>query len=183
MTGAGFAHPWEIGSADLQGAPDLVEPVLGFRAWRIANGRLLSPYVPCRWAGRVLHAECHDANRSLLHGKGWLAEPHASPHPDCQCGIYAYHHPGLRTYFGEHYWCEGVITAWGRVVVHADGWRAEHARVEALTLVEPDDERLAAVVGRIAGELGVPVVDADELHEVASRAGRPIPAMLLPAAG
>jgi hypothetical protein len=68
-------------------------------------------------------------------------------------------------------------------VVHADGWRAEHARVEALTLVEPDDERLAAVVGRIAGELGVPVVDAGELHEVAAHAGRPIPATLLPAAG
>ena len=162
-------------------APDLVEALAGFRAWRIANGRLLSPYVPCRWEGPVLHAECHDANRALLHGRGWLAEPHDSPHPDCQCGIYAYHRPGLRTYYGEHYWCEGVITAWGRVVVHADGWRAEHARVQALSLLEPGDRRLAAMVEAIGARLGVPVVDAAGLAEVAERAGRPVPATLLPA--
>jgi hypothetical protein len=162
------------------GAPDLVEPVVGFRAWRIANGRLLSPYVPCRWAGRVLHAECHDANRSLLHGKGWLAEPHASPHPDCQCGIYAYHHPGLRTYFGEHYWCEGVITAWGRVVVHADGWRAEHARVEALAVPDLGDPRLEVVVEAIAERLGVPVVMRGELADVAEGAGGLVPEALRP---
>jgi hypothetical protein len=164
----------------MSGAPDLIEPLVGYRAWRIANGRLLSPYVPCRWAGRVLHAECHDANRALLHGKGWLEAPHESPHPDCRCGIYAYHRPGLRTYFGEHYWCEGVISAWGRVVVYADGWRAEHARVEALALLETGDERLGCAVHAIAGELNVPVVDAGGLERVAERAGRPVPAALLP---
>ena len=37
-------------------APDLVAPVVAFRAWRIVDGRLLSPYIPCRWKGAVMHA-------------------------------------------------------------------------------------------------------------------------------
>ena len=164
----------------MTGAPDLIEPVVGFRAWRIANGKLLSPYVPCRWEGRLLHADCFDANRALLHHEGWLTEPHRSPDPDCQCGIYAYHRPGLRTYFGEHYWCEGVISAWGRMVVHADGWRAEHARVEALSLVDPGDLRLAQALWVIAERLGVPVVAGAELERVAEAVGRPVPDSLLP---
>jgi hypothetical protein len=65
----------------MSAAPDLVEAVIGFRAWRIAGDRLLSPYIPCRWEGREMHAECFPANRQLLRGVGWLDAPHASPHP------------------------------------------------------------------------------------------------------
>jgi hypothetical protein len=40
-----------------------------------------------------------------------------------------------RSWFGERYWCEGVVsTCRGRLVVHSDGFRAEHARVEALAV-------------------------------------------------
>jgi hypothetical protein len=162
-------------------APDLAAPVAGFRSWRIANGKLLSPYIPCRWEGRTLHAECFDANRSLQRGRGWLAEPHSSPHPDCQCGIYAYHRPGLRTYYGELWWCEGVIAAWGRLVVHADGWRAEHARLEALARPDRDDPRLEAALGALAERLGVPLVARGELEAVAADAGGVLPGTLRPA--
>src|SRR6188472_349766 len=117
----------------MSGAPDLTAPVAGFRAWRVANGRLVSPYVPCRWEGRVMRAECYDANRGLLRGVGWLDRPHESPHPDCRCGIYAYHTPGKRTYFGESWWCAGLVSVWGHLEVHADGLRAQFARVEALS--------------------------------------------------
>jgi hypothetical protein len=150
-------------------APDLVEPVVGFRAWRVIGDRLLSPYIPCRWEGRVLHAECFDANRRLQGGRGWLAEPHVSPHPDCQCGIYAYHQPGQQAYYGEWEVVEGLVTAWGRLEVHRDGLRAEHAQVEAL-LGRPD----------IAARLGCEAVGSrDELREAAPRFGRPLPRGLL----
>jgi len=161
-------------------APDLAGTIAGFRSWRVANGKLLSPYIPCRWEGRVIHAQCFDANRVLQQGRGWLAAPHASPHPDCQCGVYAYDRPGLRSYFGEVWWCEGVIAAWGRVVVHADGWRAEHARVEALALPS-DDPRLAEAVEEIAARLEVPVVERSSLWEVAEEAGGLVPEALRPA--
>src|SRR5919112_1421635 len=90
-------------------APDLITPVVAFRAWRMIDGKLLSPYIPCRWEGREMHA-------------------------DCRCGIYAYHRPGTQTYFGEWEWTEGIVTAWGRIEAHATGLRAQHARVEALGL-------------------------------------------------
>jgi hypothetical protein len=161
-------------------APDLATPVAGFRAWRVANGRLVSPYVPCRWEGRVMHAACFDANRGLEGGRGWLDVPHESPHPACRCGIYAYHRPGPRTYFGEVWWCHGVVTAWGRMEVHADGLRAEFARVEGLAEPEVPDLRLRAAVRAIAVDLGVPLVAAAELPGLAARVGGPVPARLLP---
>src|SRR4051812_41027886 len=150
-------------------APDLVEPVIGFRAWRVLDDRLLSPYIPCRWDGRVMHAACFPANRSLTFGDGWLAAPHASPHPRCKCGIYAYHRPGAQAYFGEWQWVEGIVSVWGRIEAHADGLRAEHARVEALA-------------GRpaIAAWLGADLVERDELAAAAGDYGAPLPPALLP---
>jgi hypothetical protein len=138
-------------------APDVARPLVAFRSWRLSVGRLVSPFIPCHWDGRVMHARCYDANRTLTRGRGWLDEPHASPDPRCQCGIYGYFTPGRRSWFGEALWCEGIITAWGRVEVHADGLRAEHARVEALAL--PDEPHGAAAVRAAAEDLGVPVVD------------------------
>jgi len=159
-------------------APDLVEPVVGFRAWRIVGGRLMSPYIPVRWEARVMHAECLPANRRLLFGAGWVAEPHASPHPDCKCGIYAYHRPGVRTWFGEFETVEGVVSCWGRIEVHADGLRAEHARVEALALPRTAPGAIPAV----ADVLGAPLVPRDELASAAAAYGAPLPASLRPAA-
>jgi hypothetical protein len=163
-------------------APDLAAPVVAFRSWRLAGDRLMSPFIPCRWEERVMHATCYDGNRVLTRGVGWLDEPHESPHEACQCGIYAYDTPGPRSWFGEAYWCEGVVSAWGRLVVHMDGFRAEHTRVEALAI--PDGlQRFGAVqVERAAARLGVPLLAHDELEDLAVRLGGPgVPAALRPA--
>jgi hypothetical protein len=162
------------------GAPDLAAEVVAFRSWRLAGERLMSPFIPCRWQDRVMHAACFDANRRLLRGVGWLAEPHDSPHQRCQCGIYAYHTPGPRSWFGEAHWCEGVVSAWGRLVVHADGFRAEHARVEALAIPAGRERFGAAHVHRAAARLGVPVVPHGELEPFAEGMGGGVPAALLP---
>ncbi|HSD78891.1 MAG TPA: hypothetical protein VLA98_15855 [Solirubrobacteraceae bacterium] len=164
-------------------APDLVEPVVGFRAWRIVAGRLLSPYIPCRWEGRVMHAGCWPANRTLLRGRGWLAAPHASPHPACQCGVYAYHRPGTQAYYGEWEWVEGVVAAWGRIEAHRDGLRAEHARIEALARPPAHEPGRRASVEAIAARLGCAVVAREDLRDAAAGAGAPLPPSLLPAAG
>ena len=129
-----------------------------------------------------MHATCFDANRGLQRGVGWLDEPHDSPHQACQCGIYAYHAPGPRSWFGEAYWCEGVVAAWGRLVVHSDGFRAEHARVEALA-VPPDLHRLGAPhVHQAAAALGIPVIAHDGLEGFAADLGGGVPLALRPAA-
>ena len=161
-------------------APDLAAAVAAFRSWRVAGERLLSPFIPCRWEGRVMHATCYDANRTLTRGVGWLDEPHASPHEACQCGIYAYHTPGPRSWFGEAYWCEGVVSAWGRLVVHPDGFRAEHARVEALAVPPGLEGSGAAHVERAAHELGVQLIPHGQLEDFAARLGGGVPEALRP---
>jgi hypothetical protein len=153
-------------------APDLVEAVVGFRAWRVVAGALMSPYIPCRWEGPVMHAECYPANRALEFGRGWLADPHDPPHRDCRCGIYAYHRPGTQAYYGEFESLHGIVTVWGRIEAHRDGLRAQHARVCALVR--------APRAQQIAARLGVDLVDADEVEDAAVRYGAPLPASLLP---
>lgn len=169
-----------MGTPAASRAPDLVEPVVGFRAWRIVGERLLSPYIPCRWDGRVMHAVCYPANRSLLFGRGWLEEPHESPHPACKCGIYAYHRPGIQSYYGEFDWVEGIVTVWGRIEAHADGLRAEHARVEALARPPASEPGRRRAVEAIAGRLGVRLLPRESLEDAAARLGSPLPASLLP---
>ena len=161
-------------------APDLAAPIVAFRSWRLANGLLMSPFIPCRWEGRVMHAACFDANRTLTRGVGWLDGPHDSPHPECQCGIYAYHTPGPRSWFGEAWWCEGVVAAWGRVVVHGDGLRAQHARLEALAVPDDLERAGAAQVRAAAGRLGVPLVAQDDLEAFARGLGGGVPPALRP---
>jgi hypothetical protein len=153
-------------------APDLIAPVVAFRAWRVVDDALLSPYIPCRWDGPVMHAACYPANRSLLFGRGWLAEPHDPPHRDCRCGIYAYHRPGAQAYYGEFQWVEGIVSVWGRIESHRDGLRAQHARVCALGR-RPGAEAIAA-------RLGVEVVDTADLADAATSYGTPLPASLVP---
>jgi hypothetical protein len=161
-------------------APDLAAPVVAFRSWRLAGALLVSPFIPCRWEGPVMHAACYDANRGLTRGVGWLDRPHESPHADCRCGIYGYHTPGPRSWFGEAYWCEGVVSAWGRLVVHADGFRAEHARVEALAVPDGLDRFGPAQVRAAAAALEVPVIPQAELAAFADALGGGVPAALLP---
>ena len=162
-------------------APDLAAAVVAFRSWRLAGDRLVSPFIPCRWQDRVMHAACFDANRGLQRGIGWLDEPHDSPHEACQCGLYGYYTPGPRSWFGEAYWCEGVVSAWGRLVVHSDGFRAEHARVEALAVPSHLVRFGAAHVHRAAEGLGVPLVAHGELEGFAASLGGSVPDALRPA--
>lgn len=167
----------------MSGAPDLVEPVVAFRAWRVVGERLLSPNIPVRWEGRVLHAACHPVGKRIMLGhQGWVAAEHASPHPECQCGIYAYHRPGRRNWFGEFDWVEGIVTVWGRIEAHHDGLRAEHARIEAFVVPGHDARDREPVVRRIAARLGADLVERPQLDRAASRYGAPLPPGLLPAA-
>src|SRR3954465_282735 len=65
-------------------APDLVQPVIGYRLWRLGDDALFSPYVEERW-GRGVHTAAGRAERG----------DHADPAPahDCSCGIHAWYEP------------------------------------------------------------------------------------------
>jgi hypothetical protein len=69
------------------------------------------------------------------------------------------------------------VAAWGDIEVHATGFRAEYARVIALS---GSARRGVANPHRVAGRYGVVLVDHVDLPAHAAAAGSPIPEELRP---
>ncbi len=121
--------------------PMLAGRIQGVRAWTLlgagASGDPLlgsmasSSYWP---PDRPLKALCNVTESGSAH---------AAPESGCGCGIYAWHPSRAAEsmeVLGDAPWQEGevpnavagVIEAWGRIEVHWEGFRAEHARPVAL---------------------------------------------------
>jgi hypothetical protein len=163
-------------------APDLIEPIVGFRNWRIfrtghARRQLSSPYFPVSWSDPTLRATCHQ----LRSAEDLLREPHAAPEPDCGCGICAYHEPTGAFSKVDFRGVSGVVTVWGRIEADSEGMRAEYARVEALAIYSRWSRAQREAVAAVADELGVDVVDLHDLGAAAGDYGEPLPAALLSA--
>lgn len=76
-----------------------------------ANGHFVVP--PTGYQNRLLHAG-------------------EAPVDECTCGIYAMHSPELIN-TACHYAC-GSIKAYGKVILHEDGFRTQYAEIESLVL-------------------------------------------------
>lgn len=137
-------------------APDLIEPLVGFRNWRVIDGSLTSPHTGVAWHEPILCARC-------------LSEPerHRAPEPGCDCGVSAYHDPQERFSTVDFRGVSGIVSLWGRVELHDDRVRAEFARVEALATYSRWSGRQRQAVADVAAELGADLVD---LHEQADAA-------------
>jgi hypothetical protein len=146
-------------------APDLIEPVVAFRTWRVVDSELASPYLGLRWGAGVVEAQCAE------RGDG-------APHPGCRCGIHAYLEPRSALPEVDHRRVTGLVAGWGRLEVHPGGVRAQFARVQALgSCAGWSSWHRAAVVG-IADRLGVPLLDERALAAAASDYGSPLPVAL-----
>ncbi|MGI8514607.1 MAG: hypothetical protein ACR2NT_05600 [Acidimicrobiia bacterium] len=124
-------------------APDLIEPVIGWRSWaavalpeRTSFG-LHSPVWPeTLWPpGEALKSQCKVSS-------------HRRPHLSCRCGIYAFkEEPDLRdlahqvTSPGYKYSSTivvvGEVSLWGKVIEHERGFRAEYAYPRRLMPILP----------------------------------------------
>lgn len=146
--------------------PDFVEPLVGYRAWRLAEDELVpwSAGLAGTWTPGVNQARClHAANDPR----------HAPPVADCSCGLYA-----LADVDDDRLRPDseavGAIVAWGDVEVHAAGFRAQYAAVVALArpsaTAVPHAWRLEAAAARY----GVPLVPRAGLVAAALEYGRPI---------
>ena len=157
-------------------APDLIEPVVGFRNWRILRaGELSSPYFPVPWSEPVMRAEC----RRWRTPEALVDTPHAAPQPECGCGIRAYHTPTGEFSKVDYRGVSGIVTVWGRIEIGADEMRAELARVEALAVYSRWSRRQRDAVQEVAANLGAELVDLRELGAAAASYGAPPPASLL----
>jgi hypothetical protein len=118
-------------------APDFIEPVVGWRAWRIVcdlgRYRLASLLFPDIWRpGQAAAATCVRADGRRRH---------PALRGECRCGIYAAASPPAaldvlaewRDWMpasagsGLTAWAIGEVRLWGRVVEAETGWRAARA--------------------------------------------------------
>lgn len=152
------------------------DPALGFRTWIPRYGWVLGALTGrAAWVPGVNAARCDPMAPGEHH-----AHLHAVPADGCHCGLYAFHEPPEGLFPGgsrrvtDPEVVVGAVAGWGRVQVHAHGWRAERAVILALAWHEtwPLKQRLATF--RAAKAYGASYVHLGRLAEVAARDARTI---------
>jgi hypothetical protein len=132
-------------------APDLIEPIYGWRAWRIARTvdglRLSSIIYDDLWAPNAAFAAiCHARSHSTC-----------APDATCACGVYASRSSSDATryatgrndssFIGR---AIGIVALWGLVFAGSGGWRASFGYPkrlwvrEPLEAADPEADQLAA---------------------------------------
>lgn len=144
-----------------------MRPLIGFRCWHV-DGPLLLPenFFP-NLRPRPWSAFTATEARCISHIS------HDAPDAGCNCGLHAYYelYPHLTT---APRMVAGAIVAWGRVVEHERGFRAQYAR--PLALLDARSYRPAmnhnmgpseAAIRAVADAYDVPVLDRLELDAYA----------------
>ena len=94
---------------------------------------------------------------------------HEQPHRACTCGLYAKFEDDLENGYGD---AVGAIIAWGHIIFHgSEGFRAECARVVALSCPERKQAKSLAWVRTAAERINVPLVAREQLVMVAREFG------------
>jgi hypothetical protein len=152
-------------------APDLVEPLVGYRQWCLHDDTLRSPFAEYEWARGVNVAGC---------GR---AAGHSGPAPahDCVCGLHAWYRPCPRLGYATPDLIGGAVAMWGEVELHPTGMRAQYAAIVALVLPLAHTAKRRRLVA-LADALEVDAVPARHLTTAAQRHGLPIGPELAPSA-
>jgi len=146
-------------------APDLIEPVVGFRLWRLCDDGLRSIASDYLWDAAEVWATC-------------LASEHPAPAHVCDCGIYAWYTPCKRTAATADY-VTGALVLWGHIEAHETGMRGERARIVALALPLLHGRKRRRLIA-VADRFGVPAVPHRALRPIARVHGSPLPVSLRP---
>jgi len=150
--------------------PDLIEPVIGFRQWRLADDGLHSLTSEELWRSPRLDAQCR------LGGHPDEVPPTAQ----CSCGVYAWYEPCPRTASAAtRNIVAGAVVMWGAIELHVDGMRAQHCRIAAVALPLSRGEKRDRL-RRATALLGVPTVRHRDLWAAGRMYGVPVPAGLRP---
>ena len=147
--------------------------VLGYRAWRLEGHELASLNASrARWKLGPNKADC----RREEYGEPSLGPPHPAPHPDCACGLYAWHDP-------PSHWADGsdvvpvvvgAVLLWGEAEVYDSGLRAEWAEPAVLSWLPSASEDHRKRVTTVAGEFGIEAIPFELLFDRAQEYGEPI---------
>lgn len=177
--------------------------VIGYRSWKLTDEGVLcaSGFKPEPWSPGVFEATCkkheyaawqwentygglHHAHYARLLREDVPQRPsgepetHVVPDHDCSCGIHARH--DLPDWNGSDDFVFGAVSAWGRVEVHADGFRAQYAQPVVLSYGPESTVRMLRRIEEYGRKHGLKVVPSDQLIEYASAYGEPVPEQMRP---
>jgi hypothetical protein len=160
-------------------APDLMEPVLGFKVLKInEDGVLRSPYYANNWEEREAIGRClaHPAYAMWgFHGAGGPRKTSGKDHPvpdlECGCGLYSFYElseidsNSFPIYGGLGLVC--ITTSKGRIAAHRKGFRAEWQRIEVMAPLWRQNtshtmekvEKFRPYAQEKANEFDVPLID------------------------
>jgi hypothetical protein len=152
-------------------APDLIEPIVGYRAWRYT----MSEGGVRLWPFNVTADDLLPRNEWEGAWAAWVTascllprDPsHLAPDEDCTCGFYAVKRPEDVAMFtgaiifhaaasrdkGDEEAVLGRVLLAGKVIEHETGYRAERARIAELIPTTTD----AGITLALASRLGLPV--------------------------
>jgi hypothetical protein len=147
---------------------------IGYRVWRISGGRLCALNGSPWENGVVTTAQCQSPPGD---------DPgHDVPHPDCRCGLHALHDPwdpDLSSFAPDG--VLGAVVAWGRMQIHFNGFRAQHALPIALYGGDPLYHATYEDALAWCGAWEVPLYHTvEELETEARRYADPVPREKLP---
>jgi hypothetical protein len=144
--------------------PDGVDPIVGWRYWKVTPGGLASLNVRgSYWPPREAYeAECRAAPIPMPHSADDL------PSESCACGIYAacdletlkrLVYPFADALFRQRRIAVGEVRLWGRVISGSRGYRAQRAYPKSLYLVSRKQDEPWVRFSEVAleGAYGVPV--------------------------
>jgi hypothetical protein len=185
--------------------PDLTGVVLGVRGFGRVGHFLASPFQGDVWRRPTSRAACEPDRRATATAlvatgakpgaaltaaqriveRQQARSDHDAPGDTCPCGLYAYH--GL-DHLARHQRTHPVVAAvhaWGQIMVHPRGFRAQHMRIVALALPADLDDgidgtRLAEAARRAAAWWRIPLLGLDGLTASYREFGDPIPDELIP---
>jgi hypothetical protein len=157
---------------DPDAAPDLVEEILGWKVLVFGDDGFLQrnfDHAPLIGIPRELSSPRRIAQ---WPASGWLLatcprDPeHEPPVEGCSCGIYAVAEVGT----ARPYLWDAPLTVLarvglaGKVIPGSRGWRAERARVVALTRTGAGTRDYPGILARVADNYAVPILDLDLLE-------------------
>jgi hypothetical protein len=130
-----------------------LEPIVGWRVWKVAQGCLYSMVFGTLWPERVrLEARCGLGGRS---SPGGLRGVHDAPSRDCDCGIYALKSQADALFLAQQMATPSVaavgrVSLWGRVVETERGYRAQYAYIYDLMLLGGTNAQAGEIRNRYA---------------------------------
>lgn len=160
--------------------PLLQGKVLGYRAWSLNGYRLgsMNQHIDAAWTLGVNEAKCQMDKLSWAFTEN-AACAHA-PGKQCHCGFNAWHDV-INVGATREAPVVGAILGWGKIEVHARGFRSQFAQPVAISWNPRQAWEDVEKIKAFASEIDIPCVRFDQLADEASKFGKPIHESLRPA--